>query len=121
MARDRGERKSAGGDDDFESHVSPIHSVKAVLHTEDDCGYTDSTGDGFGDLFFCQICQKDLTHMSITCRAQHMNSCCENAAENEEEDGENIELEEGHACLLCKRKFKARQVRSPLSRDWRYI
>ena len=78
----------------------------------------DDVGDGgLGDLYFCHICQKDLTRFSESRRQTHINRCCDKQEEEEEKESaaaakaakeaQNSAL----ACLLCEKSFKSDSVR----------
>ena len=69
-SRDGGPCSSRGGNTD---HFDPGERVSNLNDAET----------GMGELFFCHICQKDLTHFDLTRRQQHVNRCCDTAAESE--------------------------------------
>lgn len=72
-------------------------------------GQGSSFGEGLGDLFFCHVCQRDLTKSSILRRQQHMNKCCDAAAASDSSrggSGSKAEL----SCVVCRKKFSDEQV-----------
>ena len=84
---------------------SPLHGGTKLAAATNDNG-------GLGDLFFCQICQKELTRYSTTQREQHINRCCDKVEEAQEEDGRaGGEMDKsGLICVLCKKTLKTEKV-----------
>ncbi|XP_029286358.1 structure-specific endonuclease subunit SLX4 [Cottoperca gobio] len=63
-----------------------------------------------GGLFFCQICQRDLSHMTPEGRTQHLNRCLD---ESEESAPAPPPPPPGVPnCPICGKKFKSQKSRS---------
>ncbi|XP_062285810.1 structure-specific endonuclease subunit SLX4 isoform X2 [Scomber scombrus] len=62
-----------------------------------------------GGLFFCQICQRDLTHMTPEGRAQHLNRCLD---ESETPIPAPPPPPGVPDCPICGKKFKSQKSRS---------
>lgn len=102
-------------DDDGTAEDTTKEKLSLPLHVgtklaADTC--TTSDNGGLGDLYFCQICQKELTRYSTAQREQHINRCCDKVEEAQEEDGKaSREVKHsGHICVLCKKTLKTEKV-----------
>ncbi|XP_061577384.1 structure-specific endonuclease subunit SLX4 [Cololabis saira] len=62
-----------------------------------------------GGLFFCQICHRDLSHMTPEGRTQHLNRCLD---ENEESAPARPPPSGVPDCPICGKKFKSQKSRS---------
>ncbi|KAM9314812.1 structure-specific endonuclease subunit SLX4 [Pholidichthys leucotaenia] len=62
-----------------------------------------------GGLFFCQICQRDLSHMTPEGRTQHLNRCLD---ENEESGPAPPPPSGVLDCPICGKRFKSQKSRS---------
>uniref|UniRef100_A0A3Q2PEE9 Structure-specific endonuclease subunit SLX4 n=1 Tax=Fundulus heteroclitus TaxID=8078 RepID=A0A3Q2PEE9_FUNHE len=62
-----------------------------------------------GGLFFCQICQRDLSHMSSEGRTQHLNRCLD---QNEQSDPSLPPPSAVPDCPICGKRFKSQKSRS---------
>ncbi|KAM6940396.1 structure-specific endonuclease subunit SLX4 [Xenentodon cancila] len=62
-----------------------------------------------GGLFFCQICHRDLSHMTPEGRTQHLNRCLD---ENEESGPAHPPPSVVPDCPICGKKFKSQKSRS---------
>ena len=93
------------GGDDGEKDTEEMAGIESLSphHAEE----------GLGELFFCQICQKDLTRFSETMRQQHINRCCDKLEEESSASAAATkELESPtFSCLLCEKSFKSENVR----------
>ncbi|XP_035516084.1 structure-specific endonuclease subunit SLX4 isoform X2 [Morone saxatilis] len=61
-----------------------------------------------GGLFFCQICHRDLSHMTPEGRTQHLNRCLDDS----EESAPAAPPPGVPDCPICGKKFKSRKSRS---------
>ncbi|XP_051240004.1 structure-specific endonuclease subunit SLX4 isoform X2 [Dicentrarchus labrax] len=61
-----------------------------------------------GGLFFCQICHRDLSHMTPEGRTQHLNRCLDDS----EESAPAAPPPDVPDCPICGKKFKSRKSRS---------
>ena len=75
-------------------HVNEGRNPPAVVEDEN-----------LGELFFCHICQKDLTKFDLARRQTHINRCCD-----DEQKVEPSEVQQ-HMCVLCKKAFHNEAVR----------
>ncbi|XP_065115707.1 structure-specific endonuclease subunit SLX4 [Paramisgurnus dabryanus] len=73
----------------------------------------ESQADEDGGLFFCQLCQKDLTAMSPQLRTQHINRCLD-AVEVSAPSASHHSHPRPHvpACPICGKCFKSEKSRS---------
>ncbi|XP_035034156.2 structure-specific endonuclease subunit SLX4 [Hippoglossus stenolepis] len=62
-----------------------------------------------GGLFFCQICHRDLSHMTPDGRTQHINRCLDDSEESAPPPPPPPALPE---CPICGKKFKSQKSRS---------
>ncbi|KAM4750380.1 structure-specific endonuclease subunit SLX4 isoform 2-T2 [Anableps anableps] len=62
-----------------------------------------------GGLFFCQICHKDLSHMTPDGRTQHLNRCLD---QNEQSAPSLLPPSAVPDCPICGKKFKTQKSRS---------
>ncbi|KAM3622789.1 uncharacterized protein V6R79_003091 [Siganus canaliculatus] len=66
-----------------------------------------------GGLFFCQICQRDLTHMSPEGRTQHLNRCLDECEGSTSVPPPPPPAPTGVPdCPICGKKFKSQKSRS---------
>ncbi|XP_015228098.1 PREDICTED: structure-specific endonuclease subunit SLX4 [Cyprinodon variegatus] len=62
-----------------------------------------------GGLFFCQICHRDLSHMTAEGRTQHLNRCLD---QNEQSAPSAPPPSAVPDCPICGKKFKTQKSRS---------
>ena len=105
-------------DDDGTARDTTKEESSLPLHGGTELAADTCNNGGLGDLFFCQICQKELTRYSTAQREQHINRCCDKVEEAQEEDGRpGGEVEKsGHICVLCKKTLKTDRVRCLVER-----
>ncbi len=73
---------------------------------------SDAACEGIGeDLFFCQLCQKNLSRMNSQRRQQHINRCCDQAGKAEEMPPLNTAPAQLQ-CPICGKGFKSSKVSS---------
>ncbi|XP_023700171.1 structure-specific endonuclease subunit SLX4 [Paramormyrops kingsleyae] len=61
-----------------------------------------------GGLFFCQICQRDLSNMSPMCRAQHINRCLDQSERSAPPKPAPPRVPD---CPICGKGFKSQKSR----------
>lgn len=70
-------------------------------------GGGEGEGSGLGDLFFCHLCQKDLTKFTAARRQLHLNRCCDTDSAREKAVKESGQES---SCVICHKKFTDLQV-----------
>ena len=71
---------------------------------------SDVTSESIGeDMFFCQLCQKDLSRMNSQRRQQHINRCCDQTGKAEEMTP-SITVPSQLQCPICGKGFKSSKV-----------
>lgn len=79
-------------------------------------GFSEPSGESMGeDVFFCLLCQKDLSKMNSQRRGQHISRCCDQSRKSDRippaSDSQSQRLN-SLQCPICGKGFKLSKVKS---------
>ncbi|XP_057182060.1 structure-specific endonuclease subunit SLX4 isoform X2 [Triplophysa rosa] len=95
-------------------HTDDVSSDEALaLHLQEELDREARAAVDDGGLFFCQLCQKDLSAMSSQLRTQHINRCLD-AGEVSTPSTSHNSHPRPHVpeCPICGKSFKSEKARS---------
>ncbi|XP_041838068.1 structure-specific endonuclease subunit SLX4 isoform X2 [Melanotaenia boesemani] len=95
-------------------HSEPLNDDEALalqLQQELDCEAAEAQLVDIedGGLFFCQICHRDLSHMTLEGRTQHLNRCLDESEQSAPPPPPPSGVPD---CPICGKKFKSQKSRS---------